>query len=409
MMSSKSHSKILTELVNLEGVKVTNYIQHEGVGIILHLSSERDEAICTRCGNLSHKIHQNHRYLVKDLPLMGQPVYLEINRRQFKCKICNKPFSEQLDFVKARRKYTNRLANNIVGQVLENDIKSVAERNNVTPEEIETMLKDAFHQLNHQKPIGLKRLGIDEIALIKGQGKYCAVLGDLDQGKLIEIISDRRKEKIAEVLTGWGTEVLLQIEEVSMDLWIPYKNLVEELMPNAQVVADRFHVMKQVNTELDNQRKKEKREAEKINSESDKEQILSGLKKSKYVLLKNEDNLTEEQKDKLEEVKQVSPTLSKMHHLKEELRMIFQSSIDWLEALFELGNWLVSARQYYPESQNTMLRWFDEIIAYFDHRTTNGMVEGINNKLKLIKRSAFGFNNFDNFKIRSLLNWHFNY
>jgi transposase len=409
MMSSKSHSKILTELVNLEGVKVTNYIQHEGVGIILHLSSERDEAICTRCGNLSHKIHQNHRYLVKDLPLMGQPVYLEINRRQFKCKICNKPFSEQLDFVKARRKYTNRLANNIVGQVLENDIKSVAERNNVTPEEIETMLKDAFHQLNHQKPIGLKRLGIDEIALIKGQGKYCAVLVDLDQGKLIEIISDRRKEKIAEVLTGWGTEVLLQIEEVSMDLWIPYKNLVEELMPNAQVVADRFHVMKQVNTELDNQRKKEKREAEKINSESDKEQILSGLKKSKYALLKNEDNLTEEQKDKLEEVKQVSPTLSKMHHLKEELRMIFQSSIDWLEALFELGNWLVSARQYYPESQNTMLRWFDEIIAYFDHRTTNGMVEGINNKLKLIKRSAFGFNNFDNFKIRSLLNWHFNY
>lgn len=408
-MSSKSHSKILTELVNLEGVKVTNYIQHEGVGIILHLSSERDEAICTRCGNLSHKIHQNHRYLVKDLPLMGQPVYLEINRRQFKCKICNKPFSEQLDFVKARRKYTNRLANNIVGQVLENDIKSVAERNNVTPEEIETMLKDAFPQLNHQKPIGLKRLGIDEIALIKGQGKYCAVLVDLDQGKLIEIISDRRKEKIAEVLTGWGTEVLLQIEEVSMDLWIPYKNLVEELMPNAQVVADRFHVMKQVNTELDNQRKKEKREAEKINSESDKEQILSGLKKSKYVLLKNEDNLTEEQKDKLEEVKQVSPTLSKMHHLKEELRMIFQSSIDWLEALFELGNWLVSARQYYPESQNTMLRWFDEIIAYFDHRTTNGMVEGINNKLKLIKRSAFGFNNFDNFKIRSLLNWHFNY
>lgn len=67
-MSSKSHSKILTELVNLEGVKVTNYIQHQGVGMILHLGSEGDEAICPRCGNLSHKIHQNHRYLVKDLP-----------------------------------------------------------------------------------------------------------------------------------------------------------------------------------------------------------------------------------------------------------------------------------------------------------------------------------------------------
>ncbi|WP_196528244.1 ISL3 family transposase [Nostoc commune] len=219
------------------------------------------------------------------------------------------------------------------------------------------------------------------------------------------MISDRRKEKIAEVLTRWGTEVLLQIEEVSIDLWILYKNLVEELMPNAQVVGDRFHVMKQVNTELDNQRKKQKTEAEKINIESDKEQMLSGLKKSKYALLKNEDNLTEEQKDKLEQVKQVYLTLSKMHQLKEELRMIFE----WLAALLELGNWLVSARQYYPQSQNTILRWFDEIIAYFDHRTTNGMVEGINNKLKLIKRSAFGFRNFDNFRIRSLLNWHFSY
>lgn len=220
---------------------------------------------------------------------------------------------------------------------------------------------------------------------------------------------DRSIEKIGEVLARWGTEVLLQIEEVSIYLWIPDKNIVEELMPNAQVVADRFHVMKQVNTELDNQRKKEKIKAEKINIQSDKQQMLSVLKKSKYALLKNEDNLTEEQKVKLEQVKLVSPTLGKMHQLKEELRMIFQSSIDWLAALFELANCLVSARQYYPESQNRMLRWFDEIIAYFDHRTTNGMVEGINNKLKLIKRSAFGFSNFDNFKIRSLLNWHFNY
>lgn len=72
--------------------------------------------------------------------------------------------SEQFDFVNTRSKYTKRLANNIVGQVIENNIKSVAERTNVTPEEIETMLKDASPQLNHEKPIGLKRLGIDEIA-----------------------------------------------------------------------------------------------------------------------------------------------------------------------------------------------------------------------------------------------------
>jgi transposase len=310
---------------------------------------------------------------------------------------------------KKRRTYTYRLAKNIIGQVLKNNIKSVAEKNDVTPEEIETMLKDAFSEFVNEKPSGLKRLGIDEIALVKGQGNYCAVLVDLDQGKLIAILSERTKEKIAEALTGWGSEVLELIEEVSIDLWKPYKSVVEELMPNAQVVADRFHVMKQVNTELDSQRKTEKRDAEKLKDGSDKTQILSGLKKSKYSLLKNEDDLNESQKLKLEQVKQVSPTLGKMHELKEELRMIFQSSIDWLTALFELGNWLVSAAQLFPKSKNTVLRWLDEIIAYFDRRTTNGVVEGINNKLKLIKRSAYGFRNFENFKIRSLLTWHFSY
>ncbi|MCG6138931.1 MAG: transposase, partial [Nostoc sp. LLA-1] len=72
------------------------------------------------------------------------------------------------------------------------------------------------------------------------------------------------------------------------------------------------------------------------------------------------------------------------------------------------GMWLSKAKKYFPNSNNTIIRWFDEIIAYFDYGTTSGAVEGINNKLKLIKRSAYGFRNFENFRIRCLLNWHFN-
>lgn len=97
-----------------------------------------------------------------------------------------------------------------------------------------------------------------------------------------------------------------------------------------------------------------------------------------------------------------------MHELKEEFRAIFQRDIDWLTGLFDLGNWLSLAAEYFPESQKTIRRWLPEIIAYFDNRTTSGMVEGINNKLKLIKRSAYGFRNFNNFQARCLLCWHFN-
>lgn len=407
-MTAKYGTKILTKLLNLDSIKVNSYRQHEGIGIIIQVDSLNKESTCPRCGKKSHRLHQNHRYLVKDLPLSDQAVYLEVNRRQFKCNSCQKPFSEELNFLKFRRTYTKRLAHSIIQEVLENDIHSVAKKSHVTTEEIETMLKDMAQELLESKPNELKRLGLDEIALLKGQGNYCAVLVDLDKSKLVAILAERTQEKIAKTLTGWGEEVLNQIKEVSIDLWKPYKTLVEKIIPDAQVVADRFHVMKQVNNELDTERKKQKREVAHHKKQTKSEQIIVGITNSKYALLKNEKHLSEQQKVKLSQVKSVSPVLSKMHELKEELRDIFERNHNWLSGLFKLGSWLLSAVNYFPKSYQTILRWLDEIIAYFDNRTTNGVVEGINNKLKLIKRSAYGFRNFDNFRVRCLLCWHFN-
>ncbi len=132
------------------------------------------------------------------------------------------------------------------------------------------------------------------------------------------------------------------------------------------------------------------------------------LNKSKYALLKNKSSLNEAQILKLKQVKLVSPILGIMHELKEDFRNIFEQNHDWLSGLFSLDNWLNSAAQYFPSSQQTIKRWLDEIVAYFDNRTPSGVVEGINNKLKLILRSAYGFRNFDNFRVRCLLSWHFN-
>lgn len=412
-MTSKKEIKLLTELLNLEGVKVISHRQHQGIGIILFLESTERESICPRCGVKSHRLHQNHRYIVKDLSWGEQQVFLELNRRQLKCSKCKKPLSENLDFVNRRRTSTKRLANKTIQEVLENDLHSVAKKGVVTTEEIERMLKDVSKELGTSKPSQLKRLGIDEIALVKGKGNDCAVLIDLDTSKLIEILNGRTQEVIKETLIGWGLDVLEQIEEVSIDLWQGYKNLVIELMPSAQVVADRFHVMTQINQELDSQRKREKRQLEElINNpklaakKAEHEQILAGLKNSKSPLLKNEDNLNEEQLNQLIQVKNVSPILKVMHELKEKIRKIFNQTHDWYTGVFKLGMWLATAKKYFPKSNNTIIRWFDEIIADFDNRTTSGAVEGINHKLKLIKRSSYGFRNFENFRVRCLLNWH---
>ncbi len=238
---------------------------------------------------------------------------------------------------------------------------------------------------------------------------------DLEKRKPIALLEKRNKPVIAQYLLFLGSEILNQIEEVSIDLWKPYKTVVQELIPNAQIVlkdtashiADRFHVMSQINKELDDRRKLEKRQAEKLKNKQEKEQKLQGITKSKYPLLKKKEKLNDDEKEKLKELGKVFPELIAVYEAKEKLRDIFDSQITSDEAFWQLVEWTESFYKYFPNSCQTIKRWIDEIVAYFDQRTTQGAVEGINQKIKLIKRRAYGLSNFDNFRRRVLLNWHF--
>ncbi|MBD2248308.1 ISL3 family transposase [Nostoc sp. FACHB-888] len=395
------------QILNLSEMKVLDFQELEGEEIIITIEKRINYSTCPNCRQNTYSIHQNHWRIIHDLPWNKKSVLLKINRRQFKCHKCKKVFSEQLNFVEKSKKYTKRLAFDIVQQVLNSNIHSVAKRNGLSDEEVESMLKNQVSQILSINLSQIKRLGIDEIALVKGQGNYLAVLVDLDSHKPIEIVQSRRVEDIREVLVSWGIDVLNEIEEVSIDLWSPYKKLVEELMPNANITADRFHVMKQITNELDTMRKNEKKAAMSLDDESSKTKRLEALNKSKYSLLKNEGSLNEKQKLKLQSVLEVSPNLAKMHTLKEQFRQIFDTTKSWGDSITQLLDWMYDARSYFPKSLGTMVRWFGEIVGYFDGRTTSGVVEGINNKLKLIKRLGYGFRNFSNFRLRSLLNWHF--
>ncbi len=100
------------------------------------------------------------------------------------------------------------------------------------------------------------------------------------------------------------------------------------------------------------------------------------------------------------------PNLKKMHELKEEFRKIYETSENPTEGLLSISEWLAKSSSVFTKSCQKIRNWFGEIISYFERRTTNGVVEGINNKLKLIKRRADGFRNFRNFWVRSMLSWH---
>lgn len=229
----------MTDILNVPGFIVKDYGFIEEVGIVLSLEKIVMTVRCPHCGSSTDKLHQNNPLTIRDIFWGEQQIYLRVNRRVMRCDRCGTKFREELGFVKQKRNHTERFKTKIIQEVIESDLKNVAQRNDVSEQEIET------------------------------------------------------------------------------------------------------------------------------------------------------------QKDKLKEVKKVSPILAKMHCLKEEFREIFDTNFNWVEGLFSLGDWLRDAKEYFPKSFGTIRRWLGEIIAYFDYRTTQGIVEGINNKLKLIKRRGYGFRNFD--------------
>ncbi|MFM7437150.1 MAG: transposase, partial [Snowella sp.] len=156
----------------------------------------------------------------------------------------------------------------------------------------------------------------------------------------------------------------------------------------AVIVTDRFHVMKAVNEELNKIRKQIK--------------FSLKIKGAKWLLLKNKKDLKEEELQKLELVLKQSERLRKAHEYKESFREIYEKVNDKEEGQLKFTEWLNKAKEIYTDVIGTIHRHLDSICNYFISRTTSGVMEGINNRLKLIKRQAYGFVNFDNMRSRFL-------
>ena len=233
---------------------------------------------------------------------------------------------------------------------------------------------------------GVKRIGIDEISKRKGQQNFVTVIGDIEAGQLIEVIDSHRQSEIIKTLERQPLEVREQIEEVSVDMWGGFPKVVEEVFPNAVIVIDRFHVMQAVNEELNKIRK----------------QVGIFDHGSKFILLKNGKDLTVGSITKLAQILQRSKRLKNAYEWKEEFRAIYEQPLTIEEGKRQIEVWLHQAQKVYSEVITTIRSHLDGIYNYFRNRTTNGVIEGINNRIKLIKRQAYGFVNFNNFRERLL-------
>jgi transposase len=189
-----------------------------------------------------------------------------------------------------------------------------------------------------------------------------------------------------ETLNQQPLKVREQVEEVSVDMWGGFPKVVQAVFPNTVIVIDRFHVMKAVNEELN-----------KISK-----QVGIFDRRSKFLLWKNSLDLTQEQTQKLEEILHRSKRLRQAYYWKEEFRAIYEKPLMVEEGKALLEEWLHKAGAIYSQAVVTIRTHLNRICNYFRNRTINGVMAGINNRIKLIKRQAYGFVNFNNFRERLL-------
>ena len=209
---------------------------------------------------------------------------------------------------------------------------------------------------------------------------------DLDTSSLLEIVDAHKSDDIITVLKQQPLAMRENVDEVCVDMWGGFPKVIREVFPNAKVVVDRFHVQKLVNKALNKIRLILK---------------LKGLK-NRYLLMKNQGNLTLEEDLELELLLQSSPCLRIAHQLKEELITIYNSDVTSSGGIRRIKKWLISARIIFGSTADTLDSHLSEICNYFNNRTTSGVTEGINTRIKLIIRQSYGFKTFDMMKEKLL-------
>ncbi|KIC72048.1 Transposase [Neochlamydia sp. EPS4] len=385
----------LTKLINLEGVKFKDiYIQEDTVRILI--TPINPTLLCPYCSQPTFKLVDIKSKAYRDVDLAGRACYLEIDLRRFECQECCCTFNEPLDFACPYRHYTKRYEQEVYKCCQETTATYTGLKFGMSDKTAaEIYYREAKSKQRHlQSLLPTQVMGIDEIAIHKGHKDFAVVITDLTNKRVIDILKDRKKATLKDYMAACNEEFKKEIKFVAIDLWAPYRAVVEEMLPKAKAVADRFHVMQNLNQALDCCRKRAKQES--IDQEI--------WKDTKYILLKNRENLTEQQEDLLGKILELKPDLKVYYKLKESFRSLFNDLNDRQTGREKLSAWVLNIVRHkaagYYEFVKTLLNWEENILNYFDKRVSSGFVEGVNNKIKVIKRKAYNFVNFENFRIK---------
>lgn len=374
-----------------------SHTTHKPNSATTHIWARKESAseVCPKCAVPSNSIYDSRIVKLKDAPVREKQIYMHVRKRRFMCKPCGKPFTEPVPGVKKGARSTQRYHRSLLW-ACENfsDLSAVRKQYRCS---FGTVYKTLYTQLElnrrkRQYPWP-KVVGIDEHFFRHNRQQrfreFVSMIVDFKNHRLMEVVEGRQTGQLSEALKDipGRDNVLL----VAMDLCEPFRSFARDFFPNAKLVADKFHVLRLLHPAINRYRK---------NITGDRRSLLI-----RRLLLRSAYNLSTTERWAVERWLQPHAQLRELYEYKEAMHSLYRvrGKERAAHALTAMTDRMASS--LLPEIQTlrrTLMKWRTEILAHFEHRITNAMTEGFNNKAKLVKRRGYGYRSFRNYRLRLL-------
>ena len=344
--------------------------------------------------------YDRRRRRVRDLSCAGQRIYLDLEVRRVNCRRCGAVKRERLDFLLENALHTKRFALYVGRRCRSSTIRDVAAELHLDWQTVKRLEMDYMReQIRRVGTPGPNAIGIDEISIRKGHS-YRIVVSDLQRRRPIWFGGDDRSEASMDQFYRFlGKKKAKRIRLAVMDMWKPFRNSTHQHAPQAAVLFDKFHVMKHLGEALDKIRK-----AEYARLEGKQRRFIKG---QKYTLLSHPQNLTGTAKKNLKLLLAANKRLNTAYLLKESFGQLWDYNREaWARKFFE--NWRASLKwqrlKPYEKFAQMIERHWDGIAAYCqpENKVALGFVEGLNNKIRVIQRRAYGLRDEEYLRLKVL-------
>lgn len=377
------------KLLGLKNVYVTN-IEENKHSIYIYITQKKFSCTCPHCKNLTKYVYDYRKQKIKDLNIRGKPSILILNKRRLICKQCNKKFYQKPDFLPRYHRMTRRMVESIIHCMRSNhSMKDVAKAHNVSSYTVSRVFDYVSYKLNKLPTV----LSIDEFKGNAGGEKFQAIITNPVAKRVLDILPNRNQGSILNYFRSFDSRK--RVKFVVMDMWRPYYEISKILFPNATIIIDKYHYVRQVYWALERVRKRIQKDL------SFEERIY--FKRSKKILWKDYEKLDMEGKNRLLKILSTNDELDLAWQLK-EIFVRFRKCKNSKEGKIELDRWLSTLKETnlddFKETYRTFKNWYEPILNSLDYTYSNGFTEGCNNKIKVIKRNAYGLKNFNRFRNR---------